>query len=1064
MPLRRHAIAFLAILIGSLAVHAQVVGSLRVEVRDADGDALPGATVVLSSDRGYVGEEAVRTDRNGRATFPVLRVGPGYRVVVQAPGYATRRESGLTIRASQSTALSIELTREQVERVRVVASQPVVDLDDATVSTQFDEELIGDIPVQGRFYQGLLTLAPGVNDPDNDGNPIVHGSRARDFQANVSGISNVDPFSGQTAALINPNSIEAIEVITGGASVSLGRAQGGFANIVQKQGSNEFEGIFEFLYSSSDFGRGANDVSNVTEIDFESIQPSLGLSGPIVRDKLWFRLNEDYIDRETPLITGNGPIILPETRRLSSNQLTWQATARTKFQLQYSNDSSDNGNVGVSTLVAPETSFEFNRDVETWQVNWTTARSTRLLVDTVFATTAIDNDIGPQDPNARNDCLPNDPFFGNARCLNTITGFTTGPAPLTRDTSSERFTVRSQATWFAGGGRYGNHQIRVGINIENESYFQRDETRADISLFEFSVFVPFEKILLYEVNGTVTVPGVTELDATGNGWGIYLEDQYKPLSNLTITLGARLDRDEIYSVGSTPLDPAGELVTFTDRFVDCLRTAGVGGEGACSRIARTSSFTALEDVESFLTAIVDATGIIDPEFGGDVAQQAFFSRERRADALDVENTNVSPFFAIKWDPFRTGQTALSASYRRYYDKIFLNVPILESLGSTVNLTWDAFPSFLGEGFQLPFNRQPQQQLTPAPSVRAVDRNLRTPFQDEVIVAIEREIATETALRVEYVNRKYRDQLQDVDVNLGTGDFGRCRRPLVVNPATVVASNGTFYIDEETGEPVADNTPGPGDGVIDDCAGVVVARVPNPNSIFGGFVTLEAPDGIPDLYVQNPAFGSIFYLSNSNESDYEALVLTLTRRLYRSWSLLASYTYSESRGNGEDFDQAFGNDQSLVDDEFGFQSSDQRHFVRLTGTAITPGGIRLGATVRWQSGLPFSIQQTRLSRTQVPPGIFGSGRQISQTRTVFPTGVRNDQRNESYWTVDTRIAKEISAGKRVSLQLSAEVFNLLDNDFLRIYNDTLELGRQLNGINESTRDLGRRVQLGLRLAF
>ena len=87
-------------------------------------------------------------------------------------------------------------------------------------------------------------------------------------------MSNVDPFTGQSASLVNPNSIEAIEVVTGGASVSFGRAQGGFANIVQKQGTNEYEGVFDFFFRSSVLdGNGANDQSNLPDPEFDSIQP-----------------------------------------------------------------------------------------------------------------------------------------------------------------------------------------------------------------------------------------------------------------------------------------------------------------------------------------------------------------------------------------------------------------------------------------------------------------------------------------------------------------------------------------------------------------------------------------------------------------------------------------------------------------------------------------------------------------------------------------------------------------------------------------------------------------------
>ena len=96
---------------------------------------------------------------------------------------------------------------------------------------------------------------------------------------------------------VNPNSIEEMEVITAGAGVEFSRAQGGFARIIQKQGSNEFEGVFEFYYRSSKLdGDGAGDYSNLPDLGFDWYQPSVQVSGPIVKDKLWYRLSHEMIE------------------------------------------------------------------------------------------------------------------------------------------------------------------------------------------------------------------------------------------------------------------------------------------------------------------------------------------------------------------------------------------------------------------------------------------------------------------------------------------------------------------------------------------------------------------------------------------------------------------------------------------------------------------------------------------------------------------------------------------------------------------------------------------------
>jgi len=111
-----------------------------------------------------------------------------------------------------STSPEVALPEEFVERIAAVAKVDVVDPDAAMATTQFSADFVQELPVPGRFYQNVVSIAPGAEGESADG--IVHGSRDRDFNALV---------AGQTA----PNSIEEMEVITAGAQVEYSRAQGG---------------------------------------------------------------------------------------------------------------------------------------------------------------------------------------------------------------------------------------------------------------------------------------------------------------------------------------------------------------------------------------------------------------------------------------------------------------------------------------------------------------------------------------------------------------------------------------------------------------------------------------------------------------------------------------------------------------------------------------------------------------------------------------------------------------------------------------------------------------------
>src|SRR5262249_48903311 len=107
-----------------------------------------------------------------------------------------------------------------------------------------------------------------------------------------------------------------------------------------------------------------------------------------------------------------------------------------------------------------------------------------------------------------------------------------------------------------------------------------------------------------------------------------------------------------------------------------------------------------------------------------------------------------------------------------------------------------------------------------PSASQIDRGLRTPFTDELSLGLQIEIAPNASLGFTYVDRKYRDQLQDIEVN------HTVRRP----PACAVNPTSPIYCDDfGTTDPPE-----------------------TANSQFQ-----RRPDGYPDLYIENFNFNQIF---------------------------------------------------------------------------------------------------------------------------------------------------------------------------------------------------------------
>ena len=283
-------------------------GTISGLVTDPQQVALPGATVIVRSASLGV-EKAAMTGADGNYRIADLPPATDYVLEVSFPGggYSTVTQDRIVVRADRVTVESVELFASIEETVTVSAKSSqrrVVDLEEVGQVTTFSAEFLEGLPLLGRNYQDILTLAAGVTDSDGDGNPNVLGARAENFKAVVDGVSNQDVAGGTFSSNLNTDAIEAVEVIQTGGDASLGRASGSFSRIITKSGTNDFEGTFTISLRSSVLdgnGQTGNEVG-----DFKSVRPAISLSGAIVKDKLWYFFTDEEIQDDIPVNTLSG--------------------------------------------------------------------------------------------------------------------------------------------------------------------------------------------------------------------------------------------------------------------------------------------------------------------------------------------------------------------------------------------------------------------------------------------------------------------------------------------------------------------------------------------------------------------------------------------------------------------------------------------------------------------------------------------------------------------------------------------------------------------------------------
>jgi len=157
-------LSILAVLFSCLCVPfsaAQVSASLSGLITDPSGAAVSAASVTAKNlDTGT--SRTIPTDQRGRYRFFALLVGP-YEVRVTKEGFGEEVRSGIRLVVRQDATVDLGLRVGQVsEQVKVTEDAPLVSLTTQDISGLVGERQVKDLPLNGRSYDLLLTLNPGI--------------------------------------------------------------------------------------------------------------------------------------------------------------------------------------------------------------------------------------------------------------------------------------------------------------------------------------------------------------------------------------------------------------------------------------------------------------------------------------------------------------------------------------------------------------------------------------------------------------------------------------------------------------------------------------------------------------------------------------------------------------------------------------------------------------------------------------------------------------------------------------------------------------------------------------
>ena len=320
----------LFVLLAAVSVSAQTFrGTILGTVTDPSGAVVAGAQVtVKNTGTGLL--RSTTTSGDGSYSLPELPIGT-YDVTVSQAGFQTSVTKGVTVDVATERRVDAALKAGQVStQVEVSADQlPLVETTTNVLGGVLTQDTVKDLPVNGRDYTKLIYLNPGVagspdqisDSPGSFGEFSMNGARGRSNNYLLDGTDMNDGFRndpaineagvfGTPATILPLDAVAEVHVISN-FEPEYGRNAGGVVNIVTKSGTNAFHG------SAADYFRNdaldARNYFNPTQVPnpstgqmvsnpkapFHNNQFGASIGGPIIKDKTFFFF--DYEGQREPV-------------------------------------------------------------------------------------------------------------------------------------------------------------------------------------------------------------------------------------------------------------------------------------------------------------------------------------------------------------------------------------------------------------------------------------------------------------------------------------------------------------------------------------------------------------------------------------------------------------------------------------------------------------------------------------------------------------------------------------------------------------------------------------------
>ena len=569
------AAALCVLLLGGSA-YAQTVttGSLSGVVTDSQGGVLPGATVTAVHTPTGTSYEGV-TDGDGRFNILNIRVGP-YDLKVVMSGFREEPLKGIDVKLGENTTVTFKLQVATVtETVEVRGASSLIDPTRAGTADSVSTAAIEALPTISRSLTDMARISPYFNPTGLNEDPLavsVAGRNNRYNNVQIDGAVNNDVFGlaasgtpgGQTETQpISLDAIQELQLVVSPYDVRQGGFSGGGINAITKSGTNSFRGTGYFFGRDQDFvGEGITDTPIAT---FKQQQYGVSAGGRIVRNKAFFFANADFDRRDNPSgisVSTSGQTfgheeqidrfisILKNTygydpggkeefiRTVNSNKIFGRADFNLSQRHQLT--ARHNFNDSLNDIGRP-TTFEYYMPDAFYRIKNKT-NSSVVQLNSAWGGAVNELRFTFQRIRDRRAGQPTED-----RPFPFVSVDLTDPAGRVRagrenfstanELDQDVYELSDDFTWLRG-----NHTLTIGT--KNEFFkFRNLFIRNSFGNYRFASLDLFEQGLAQSYDFDFSLTGDPEQPARFRvrQFGFYAGDQWRPMSNLTLTMGVRAD-------------------------------------------------------------------------------------------------------------------------------------------------------------------------------------------------------------------------------------------------------------------------------------------------------------------------------------------------------------------------------------------------------------------------------------------------------------------------------------------------------------------------------------------